>query len=65
MWDIRPDDTSRAMVPDFDRHWLDSVAEGERQRQKEKLKKKSKAKDLDSKSTRVRCRYNCVDPNCI
>lgn len=53
MWDIRPEDTSRAMVPDFDRHWLDSVAKGERQRQKEKLKKNSKDKNLDSKSSRV------------
>lgn len=53
MWDIRPDDTSRALVPDFDRHWLDSVAKGERNRQKEKLKKNSKDKNLDSKSTRV------------
>lgn len=58
MWDIRPDDTSREMVPDFDKHWLDSVAKGERQRQKEKLKKKSKDKNLDSKSTRVCC--HCV-----
>lgn len=60
MWDIRPDDTSRAMVPDFDRHWLDSVAKGERQRQKEKLKKNSKAKDLDSKSSRVCCHCDFV-----
>lgn len=56
MWDIRPDDTSRAMVPDFDKYWLESVAKGERQRQKEKLKKNSKDKNLDSKSSRVRCR---------
>ncbi len=53
MWDIRPDDTSREMVPDFDRHWLDSVAKGERQRQNEKLKKFSKDNNLDSTSTRV------------
>lgn len=53
MWDIRPDDTSREMVPDFDRYWAESVAKGERQRQKEKLKKNSKDKNLDSKSTRV------------
>ncbi|KAG4074937.1 hypothetical protein HA402_009362, partial [Bradysia odoriphaga] len=52
MWDIRPDDTSRELVPDFDRHWLDNVAKGERQREKEKLKKNSKDKNLDSKSTR-------------
>jgi len=56
MWDIRPEDTSRAMVPDFDKHWLDSVAKGERQRQKEKLKKNSKDKNLDSKSSRVYCK---------
>lgn len=53
MWDIRPDDTSAEMVPDFDKYWLESVAKGERQRQKEKLKKNSKDKNLDSKSTRV------------
>ncbi|KAJ6648205.1 Multidrug resistance-associated protein 1 [Pseudolycoriella hygida] len=52
MWDIRPDDTSRSMVPDFDKHWIDSIAKGERQRQKEKLKKNSKDKNLNSKSTR-------------
>ncbi|KAG4074217.1 hypothetical protein HA402_015520 [Bradysia odoriphaga] len=52
MWDIRPDDTSRELVPDFDRYWLDSVAKGERQRQKEKLKTNSKDKNSDSKSTR-------------
>lgn len=60
MWDIRPEDTSRAMVPDFDKYWLESVAEGERQRQKEKLKKNSKDKNLDSKSTRVYSKYSYI-----
>lgn len=55
MWDIRLEDSSRAMVPDFDKYWLESVAKGEVQRQKEKLKKNSKDKNLDSKSTRVYC----------
>lgn len=52
MYDIRPDDTSRAMVPDFDKYWLESVAKGERERQKNKFKNNTKDKDLDSKSTR-------------
>lgn len=64
MWDIRPDDTSRVMVPDFDRHWLDSVAKGEQKRQAEKLKKKSKDKNLNSKSSRVCC--HCFSQrNCL
>lgn len=63
MWDIRPDDASRVMVPDFDKYWLESVAKGERQRQKEKLKKNSKDTNLDSKSTRVCLSIIAVHPN--
>lgn len=56
MWDIRPEDTSREMVPEFDKHWLESVEKGKR---KARNKSKTIKDDPMNNSTNV-CHYKTV-----
>lgn len=61
MWDIRPEDTSRQLVPEFDKHWLDSVEKGKR---KTRSKSKSTKDDAINTSTNVcHCHTFVVEDN--
>lgn len=50
MWDIRPEDTSRELIPEFDKYWLESVEKG---KQRARNISKSNKDDSNSKSTNV------------
>lgn len=54
MWDIRPEDTTRELVPEFEKHWQESVEKG-KQKARNKLKTN---KDDKNNSTDV-CDYYC------
>lgn len=56
MWDIRPEDTSRELVPEFDKHWLESVENGKR---KARNKAKSTKENAGNNSTNVRHSIAC------
>lgn len=50
MWDIRPEDTTRELVPEFDKYWQESVESGKR---KAGRKLKTNKDDVVNKSTNV------------
>lgn len=50
MWDIRPEDTTRQLVPGFEKHWQESVESGKR---KERTKAKRNKDDPSNKTTNV------------
>lgn len=49
MWDIRPEDTTRELVPEFEKHWQESVEQGKR-KARNKLKTNN---DAGNNSTNV------------
>lgn len=50
MWNIRPEDTSRELVPEFEKHWQASVEKG---KQKARDKAKTNTDDAVNHSTNV------------